>query len=713
MTYTKQNNSLRAPNGAFAGRKIKRDAAPGGAQPVADQTSQGSIALANSGASRLRRESDPTGVGVGGRASSSKSRTVELLETRQHLAANPWGWQGTLIGQDLAAANYPSITGAGYSVVVIDSGIDYKHPNLGGAIGAGHKVVAGWDFDGNDANPFTDTDAHGTGSAAMIAGNAFDHAGNHYSGIAPGANLIALRVRGADDIKQAFEWVHANKAKYNIAAVNYVDLTIGNATTYKAALKQVIADGVFVSRPTGNSGPTQYLWPAMDAAEWFVGSVNSAGAISNFSTRGTEMDMLAPGEKVTLPYYNVLTGQHTIVSTADGTSWASPQVVGAAVLIKQVWPGATPQQIMQVLKDSGTPTYDAVTKVTYKRLNVNAAIGLAYQRHGGAVPAPVPQAPASSGPPAGATQSPYGGTAFKINASGVSVLQAENFDAGIDSVAYHDLDATNRGNDKYRTGTGVDVFKNGNTRLVSHAWAGEWLEYTTDVAAPGTYTFTAAVASQGKGGTFHLEIDGVNVSGTIGVGNTGGWLTTGAATKAGISLTAGRHTIRVVMDTNSATTGAVANFDAFKFTPTGAITAKPAATPAPTTTTANYNALSGFHAYQYSGQSGVTAWEGVLGWVDAGDWVGYTGVDFGATGATKMNINLSVPAAYAGKKIVVRTDSPTGAVLGTLTVKSTGSWGNFQTQTLAISKTTGVKNVYLTFEGGPAVANLNYIGFAA
>jgi len=712
MTYTKQNNSLRAPTGAFAGRKIRRDVAPRGAQPIVDQTSQGSIALANAGASRLRRTSDSTGVGVG--ASQSAPRSIESLETRQHLAANPWGWQGTIIGQDLAAANYPAVTGAGYSVVVIDSGVDYKHPNLGGAIGAGHKVVAGWDFDGNDANPFTDTDAHGTGSAAMIAGNAYDYAGKHYSGIAPGANLIALRVRGADDIKQAFEWVHANKAKYNIAAVNYVDLTIGNANTYKAALKQVIADGVFVARPTGNAGPTQYLWPAMDAAEWFVGSVNSSGAISNFSTRGTEMDMLAPGEKVTLPYYNVLTGQHTVASAADGTSWASPQIVGAAVLVKQVWPGATLQQIMQVLKDSGTPTYDAVTKVTYKRLNVNAAIGLAYQRGSGAVPAPapLPQAPAPSGPPAGATQSPYGGAVFKINASGVSVLQAENFDKGIDGVAYHDLDATNRGNDRYRVGTGVDVFKNGNTRLVSHAWAGEWLEYTTDVAATGTYTFTAAVASKGAGGTFHVEVDGVNVSGTIAVGNTGGWLTTGAATKAGISLTAGRHTIRVVMDSNSAATGAVANFDAFTFTRADAVTGNPATTPAPATT-ANYNALSGFYAYKYSKQSGVTAWEGVLGWVDAGDWVGYTGVDFGAAGATKMNISLSVPAAYAGKRIVVRTDSPTGAVLGTLTVKSTGNWGNFKTQSLAISKTTGVKNVYLTFEGGPAVANLNYIGFAA
>src|SRR5690349_1138556 len=49
--------------------------------------------------------------------------------------------------------NY-GLTGAGQTVAIIDSGIAYDHPALGGGYGAGHRVVGGWDFAENDANPY-------------------------------------------------------------------------------------------------------------------------------------------------------------------------------------------------------------------------------------------------------------------------------------------------------------------------------------------------------------------------------------------------------------------------------------------------------------------------------------------------------------------------------------------------------------------------------
>ena len=57
--------------------------------------------------------------------------SVERLETRDLLAAQ-WAPAARLIAQDVAAANYPNLTGAGETVVIIDSGVDYKHPSLGG-----------------------------------------------------------------------------------------------------------------------------------------------------------------------------------------------------------------------------------------------------------------------------------------------------------------------------------------------------------------------------------------------------------------------------------------------------------------------------------------------------------------------------------------------------------------------------------------------------
>ena len=178
-------------------------------------------------------------------------------------------------------------------------------------------------------------------------------------------------------------------------------------------------------------------------------------------------------------------------------------------------------------------------------------------------------------------------------------------------------------------------------------------------------------------------------------------------TTAGVALTAGRHVMRLVMDVNGAK-GAVANFDSFCFA-----AGTPITTPTPAPTTANFDALTGFNAINYTSASGVVKSQGVLGWVDKGDWVGFSKVDFGSAGVTHMDLNVSVPAAYAGKKIVVHTGSPTGAVIGTLTVQSTGAWNAFKTQRIDVTRTTGVQDVYLTFEGGPAVANLSWFRFAA
>src|SRR3569832_1787513 len=93
---------------------------------------------------------------------SAVRTVVDGLEGRVMMAAQPWTWAAKQIGQDLAAANYPGLTGAGETVVIIDSGVDYKHPALGGGIGDGFKVIGGYDFMNGDADPFPDTFAHGT-----------------------------------------------------------------------------------------------------------------------------------------------------------------------------------------------------------------------------------------------------------------------------------------------------------------------------------------------------------------------------------------------------------------------------------------------------------------------------------------------------------------------------------------------------------------------
>ena len=81
-------------------------------------------------------------------------------------------------------------TGEGMRVAVIDTGIDYNHPDLGGGFGPGYKVVDGYDFVNEDADPMDDS-GHGTHVAGIVA------ASGTLRGVAPGASLYAYKALDA------------------------------------------------------------------------------------------------------------------------------------------------------------------------------------------------------------------------------------------------------------------------------------------------------------------------------------------------------------------------------------------------------------------------------------------------------------------------------------------------------------------------------------
>ena len=148
-------------------------------------------------------------------------------------------------------------------------------------------------------------------------------------------------------------------------------------------------------------------------------------------------------------------------------------------------------------------------------------------------------------------------------------IQAEDFDHGGEGVAYHDLSAGNEAA-QYRS-TDVDVEPTADTNggyNVGWIYAGEWLTYSVNVAAAGTYTLEARVASDGVGGTFHVEANGVNVTGPLSVPNTGGWQEWQTITRS-VTLTAGAQNWRIVFDTNGPTT-AVANLNFIRILGTAA-----------------------------------------------------------------------------------------------------------------------------------------------
>ncbi len=115
--------------------------------------------------------------------------------------------------------------------------------------------------------------------------------------------------------------------------------------------------------------------------------------------------------------------------------------------------------------------------------------------------------------PAG-SQWPFTGSPLAIPGT----IQAEDFDGGGEGAAYHDASRGNDGN-AYRA-TDVDIEATADAGAgwnVGWAEPGDWLEYTVSIAAAGAYTLEARVASPAAGGTFHVEVDGINKTGAMSV----------------------------------------------------------------------------------------------------------------------------------------------------------------------------------------------------
>ena len=148
-------------------------------------------------------------------------------------------------------------------------------------------------------------------------------------------------------------------------------------------------------------------------------------------------------------------------------------------------------------------------------------------------------------------QKPFGGEKWSVPGK----IEMENFDepgygAGNDSYSDNDSDdhgAESNGGKSYREGTGVDIYKKATGYVVGYNQAGEWLEYTVNVAAAGDYTMYAAVASANATSSFKLSIDGDDITEEIAVPQA----SSGEENyddynkvKANVTLPAGEHILR-------------------------------------------------------------------------------------------------------------------------------------------------------------------------
>ena len=172
------------------------------------------------------------------------------------------------------------LDGSGQTVAVIDSGVAWDHVALGGGFGPGYRVVGGWDFAENDANPYDDGPAgyHGTHVAGLLAGSS-----ESFVGVAPGADIVSLRVfddQGAGQlqwIESSLQWVIENQDTFD-SPITTVNLSIGAALTdaNRDAAMSMLEDELSILREneilvfaatgnfyeTGSIGTDEILYPA-------------------------------------------------------------------------------------------------------------------------------------------------------------------------------------------------------------------------------------------------------------------------------------------------------------------------------------------------------------------------------------------------------------------------------------------------------------------
>jgi chitodextrinase len=243
-----------------------------------------------------------------------------------------------------------STAGSGAKVAVLDTGIDYDHPDLAPIYAGGYDVVNG------DNDP-KDDHYHGTHCAGTIA--AADDEANALSGslvgTAPSVSLYAVKVLDSqgsgtsDGVAAGIDWAAAN-------GMDVASLSLGSSSpsdVIQTAGENAYAAGVTLIAASGNDGAA-CGYPAAFPEFIAVGATDQSDLIADFSNYGAELEISAPGVdiKSTTPTY--LSGGGPFnpsanYDTLSGTSMATPHVSGVAGLIAAADSSLTNVEIRDIL----------------------------------------------------------------------------------------------------------------------------------------------------------------------------------------------------------------------------------------------------------------------------------------------------------------------------------------------------------------------------
>jgi subtilisin family serine protease len=272
-------------------------------------------------------------------------------------------------------------TGKGVSIAIIDTGVDYNHPDLGGGIGENFKIKGGYDFSDLDDDPM-DNYGHGTHVAGTAAAN-----GPGLKGVAPDASLYAFKIYSSEGYSYDSWMIAAIERCFDPDlnpetddAVDIANISFGRPYDPYEPLSEAVANaiqqGLTIIVAAGNDGLFESIYtPGVTQEAITVGATDANDKTGWFSAKGPindfslKPDVAAPGVNIYSAWMNNTYARET------GTSMATPHVAGAVALIKEVHPDWTPEEIKSALM--GTAVNFVPEDILFKgagRIDVLSAI---------------------------------------------------------------------------------------------------------------------------------------------------------------------------------------------------------------------------------------------------------------------------------------------------------------------------------------------------
>jgi thermitase len=252
-------------------------------------------------------------------------------------------------------------TGTGVMVAVIDSGIDYTHPDLM------PNYAGGYDFASSDADPMDDH-GHGTHVAGTIAAALNNLTGNPAKeegvvGVAPNARILAYKVCLADGTCSDFA-IDQAIARAVADGARVINMSLGGIE-YSQSMNDAVQDawnaGLVIVAGAGNEGATDAFYPAALDHVISVAAFDEDDRRPTFSNYGSWVDISAPGNVILSTYpmaacvASGLPGDTGCYTWLTGTSMATPHVSGAAALVWSRSDVTSNSQVVDILLNSADP----------------------------------------------------------------------------------------------------------------------------------------------------------------------------------------------------------------------------------------------------------------------------------------------------------------------------------------------------------------------